>query len=658
MFEVVQHDERVLRLERVAEDIDSVAVCGHSDAEGVADCRRHSGEITASGEFDQPHAVTKPWCDADGNVESEAGLARQSAARPPLALRFDQRTESAVPADSSAELHPEAEPQWTRRGGAPPPPRPPARGRVRSPTPSQTASSSLGKCQRLRLSTCLVERRNQQAAQRLPVEMFSNLSFQIPDHLIVATQLQIDLDPQLDGLGPLLLQPPSFATGGLRPIVRGGALDPDFRPFAVHGKSPTLSGGWRTKGGDCVVGDHRRARGGSNVKKRLLSLLLVGLTVTACSGSGESSTSAGESATPTTSIETTTEAPVEETSTTLQSATTTSETTTTTEAPVQTTAPPEPQWPPSLAYHEAAYDPVADSILVLGGCGGSQCTPRRSVYRLDLASMVFYAMSRTSFSWSNPIAYDPTSDTIVVLQTAVEDLDSDPVGTWIYDRTTDTWSEAAPADQPRLGLGARMAYDAESGLIVAFGGWTMSQGVIDQTWAYDAETNTWTDMAPATHPPGIDGAAFVYDEQSDLVVLYGSLDSGDASLLWTYDVDTNTWTELDITGGPAEPPFYTRGFYHPPSDRVVIFGGFPPPREPGVEAHNDVWSYDVDSNTWTELAPNSITGLGFHTLTYVPGADRAFAFGGGPIYFDDPSGNRLLAYDPVADTWEEVAPAS
>ena len=60
MFEVVQHDERVLRLERVAEDIDSVAVCGHSDAEGVANCRRHSGEITASGEFDQPHAVTKP----------------------------------------------------------------------------------------------------------------------------------------------------------------------------------------------------------------------------------------------------------------------------------------------------------------------------------------------------------------------------------------------------------------------------------------------------------------------------------------------------------------------------------------------------------------------------------------------------------------------
>jgi hypothetical protein len=44
-------------------------------------------------------------------------------------------------------------------------------------------------------------------------------------------------------------------------------------------------------------------------------------------------------------------------------------------------------------------------------------------------------------------------------------------------------------------------------------------------------------------------------------------------------------------------------------------------------------------------------------LTYAPGADRAFAFGGGPIYDDEPSGNRLLVYDPVADTWEEVQSA-
>lgn len=147
------------------------------------------------------------------------------------------------------------------------------------------------------------------------------------------------------------------------------------------------------------------------------------------------------------------------------------------------------------------------------------------------------------------------------------------------------------------------------------------------------------------------------------MVLYGSvkLEYGSApreGWLWTYDVNTNTWAELEITGGPEVPPAHGMGFYHPASDRIVYFGGFAPDAPSGEAALNDVWAYDVDSNTWTELAPNPITGLGFHTWTYVPKMDRAIAFGGGSIYADEWKGNRLLIYDPIADTWEEVLPPS
>jgi len=187
---------------------------------------------------------------------------------------------------------------------------------------------------------------------------------------------------------------------------------------------------------------------------------------------------------------------------------------------------------------------------------------------------------------------------------------------------------------------------------VAFGGQALQgdQWVnTDETWTYDVDTNVWTDMKPDPHPVGINYPAFVYDEQSDLIVLYGWADRGE-SLLWTYDVDTNTWTDLDITGGPEKAPAYARGIYHPASDRIVLFGGWHPDSD---DARNDVWAYDVDSNTWSGLAPNSITGLVNHTFTYVGSIDQAIAFGGGPS-FTEFNGDRLLIYDPSVDAWHEV----
>jgi N-acetylneuraminic acid mutarotase len=232
----------------------------------------------------------------------------------------------------------------------------------------------------------------------------------------------------------------------------------------------------------------------------------------------------------------------------------------------------------------------------------------------------------------------------------------------VYDRAQDEWDVADAANHPPIAVCPAIAYDAESGLIVVFGG-LGEQGYTDETWAYDAITNTWADMAPAKHPTDVECASFVYDEQSDLTVLYGSTKRGYGSApregwLWAYDVDSNTWTELEITGGPEVPPAYVRGFYDPASDRIVYFGGAAPDARSGDEASNEVWAYDVDSNSWTELAPNPIAGLMLHTFTYVPTLDRAVAFGGGPIYTDEAFGNRLLLYDPATDTWEGCCPVS
>ena len=67
-----------------------------------------------------------------------------------------------------------------------------------------------------------------------------------------------------------------------------------------------------------------------------------------------------------------------------------------------------------------------------------------------------------------------------------------------------------------------MAYDAESDRVILFGGDSrpiqFHQG---DTWAYDLDTNSWTDMNPATSPAERALPAMAYDPQSDRVILFG-----------------------------------------------------------------------------------------------------------------------------------------
>jgi N-acetylneuraminic acid mutarotase len=89
--------------------------------------------------------------------------------------------------------------------------------------------------------------------------------------------------------------------------------------------------------------------------------------------------------------------------------------------------------------------------------------------------------------------------------------------TWAYDYNTNTWKEMAKG--PPKHLGARLAYDSESGRIILFGGSDIATWrYINDTWSYDFNTDTWTEMKPATSPPGRNYQAMIYDAKSDRVL--------------------------------------------------------------------------------------------------------------------------------------------
>ncbi len=143
-----------------------------------------------------------------------------------------------------------------------------------------------------------------------------------------------------------------------------------------------------------------------------------------------------------------------------------------------------------------------------------------------------------------------------------------------------------------------MAYDAESDRVILFGG--ITGGDNDETWAYDFNTNTWTNMEPAARPTRRPSHALAYDAESDRVVLFGGHQSAvHSDGTWAYDFNTNTWTKMEPPTQPLKLAEHNLA-YDAESDRGVLFGG---DDSDSFLHSNETWAYDLNANTWTDLSP-------------------------------------------------------
>jgi hypothetical protein len=107
--------------------------------------------------------------------------------------------------------------------------------------------------------------------------------------------------------------------------------------------------------------------------------------------------------------------------------------------------------------------------------------------------------------------------------------------TWVYKLSTNTWTQMLPPISPPARMSHQMAFDAEHGVVVMFGGTTVQDlyTVVPtvattprDTWVYDYATNTWSEVTPAVSPPGRYIGSMAYDRAAKVGVLYGGTEPG------------------------------------------------------------------------------------------------------------------------------------
>jgi N-acetylneuraminic acid mutarotase len=284
------------------------------------------------------------------------------------------------------------------------------------------------------------------------------------------------------------------------------------------------------------------------------------------------------------------------------------------------------------------YDQESDVVILIDGLSEFPGSPGAR-----LGDLWVFSVSSNNWTKMNPserppsmgtmrggLAYDSKHD-VVILFGGVGGGQSWKE-TWAYDYNSNTWTNKTPNVSPPARDAHGMVYDVQSERIIMFGGRNLPFDFFHDVWTYDYATNTWTNMTPSVHPQTRVFFNLVYDSKADRVILFGGYDASDAlkADTWEFDLESTTWTELTPAISPP-PRAYSSMAYDIHTNRSILYGGSYGTGGGGNDdiLKNDTWLYDYSTNTWTDLNPLNSPGRRMrHTMVYVTESRQMVMFGG------------------------------
>jgi hypothetical protein len=228
--------------------------------------------------------------------------------------------------------------------------------------------------------------------------------------------------------------------------------------------------------------------------------------------------------------------------------------------------------PPARFSATMAYDASSGQVVLFGGANNSGFLGDTWTWNGTTWTQQAPITSPQARD-SSAMAYDASSGQVVLFGGAAFTGNGvDFVGdTWTWNGTT--WTQQTPAMSPPARGYAVMAYDATSGQLLLFGGEGNGTGfpLLNDTWMWNG--TTWTQLSPATSPPPTGQAVMAYDANSGQMVLFGGANDEGLNVLgdtWTWD--GTTWTQQTPVTSP-EVRFSAAMAYDANSGLAVLFGG-------------------------------------------------------------------------------------
>jgi hypothetical protein len=216
----------------------------------------------------------------------------------------------------------------------------------------------------------------------------------------------------------------------------------------------------------------------------------------------------------------------------------------------------------------AAYDSIRGVVVLHGGSTGSLSSTRTWEY--------------DGADWTSPTNMGPLGPATAMTFDECRGmmvLHHPFSGTWDYDSATTTWTLVSPGGPGQLTTG-RLIFDPDLDKSIFVGGTGAIGWATDfQTWQFDGAAAAWTQLVPLNLPAPRDHIAAAYDSSRGLTVVHGGRGSnvngtGIGPVLeetWAYNSATNTWSADTSAAGPLRRDAVM--VFDAARDRLVMFGG-------------------------------------------------------------------------------------
>ena len=113
--------------------------------------------------------------------------------------------------------------------------------------------------------------------------------------------------------------------------------------------------------------------------------------------------------------------------------------------------------------------------------------------------------------------------------------------TWVWNGSS--WRVQNPLISPPGRAYAQMTFDAAHGVVVLFGG--SPSNPMDDTWTWDGAA--WAQRCPPAEPPRLSSTgpmpAMAYDADAGVVVVFGGVSASSLTSNATWTWDGTTWTQ-------------------------------------------------------------------------------------------------------------------
>jgi pimeloyl-ACP methyl ester carboxylesterase len=295
--------------------------------------------------------------------------------------------------------------------------------------------------------------------------------------------------------------------------------------------------------------------------------------------------------------------------------------------------------PSARAQMGFVYDEARGVVVATGG--NNNFTALNETWEYDGTTWTKRTLSGGPGGRNRPaVAYDPVRRVTVLFGGSLPGDQTFFNDTWEYDGVS--WRRRNTVNAPLPRNGAAMAYDANRGVMVLFGGYRYQGGFnfYNDTWEYDGLQ--WTQRTPVERPQSRETAGMAYDAGRGVTVLFGGgRSAGSTTFNDTWEWDGSTWRQRSPTLAPAARWAHTLT-YDTRRNRMILFGGL----TGNTSAFNDTWEYD--GVNWAQIVtPMSPAARWDHGMVYDPARDTMVLFGGVTFQSD---------FRWYSDTWRLTVP--